>query len=383
VLLARTPATGALHNYTDHIRHPAYAYGFLEFGPSVYRMPTGQLVQQSAFRHKIPDWPITRYLYPPGALVIFLPLALVGQWTPVSTGTFARLAGVYVAALVHLGLWFALLRVRRLPRGWSIAAGLLLWAYCLRAALNGQYEPLWFVPASLMLSQLEMNRPRPALGWLAGAWLIHYRAVVLLPFGLVAAARVLGDRREGDRRWLWIFLPSAAGALAAVTFLVAAAAPFRVETPLYAMSDHTLVWIDIVATLAGAAIATGIAADWALATAIFIIGATGLVDVAHWWHASAVFLPFLAQDAVTRWKRPALVTPCLIVWSVVMHYVWLDRPAAILGDLRTAVRLAAVVPSASEAVGKHLGSSDTVAAGRAAGPAPARVAGLPRAHLTS
>src|SRR5262249_6977627 len=168
-----------------------------------------------------------------------------------------------------------------------------------------------------------MNRPGPALGWVATAWLIHYRAVVLLPFGLVAAVRVLADRGDDRHRRLWIALPSAAGALAAVTFLVAAAAPIRIETTAYALSDHALLWIDVVATFAGVAIAAGLAADWALAASILLIGATGAIDVAHWWHASAVFLPFLARDAVTRWKRPAFVTAGLIVWSVMMHYVWL------------------------------------------------------------
>ena len=69
VLSLRPSSSGALHNYTDHQRHAAYAYAALERGPAVYLAPTGDLVEHSAFRHRS-WWPDTHYLYPPGILLL-------------------------------------------------------------------------------------------------------------------------------------------------------------------------------------------------------------------------------------------------------------------------------------------------------------------------
>ena len=91
VLLCRAPSTGALHHYTDPLRQPVCTLLALEFGLDVYRVPYSELLARSQVRRRIDQWPAARYVYPPGALVAFLPPALLGQWTDLPDSFYRRL----------------------------------------------------------------------------------------------------------------------------------------------------------------------------------------------------------------------------------------------------------------------------------------------------
>jgi hypothetical protein len=331
VLTLRSSSNGALHHYTDHQRHAAYAFAALERGPAVYLATARELVAHSAFRHPVPEWLDGRYPYPPGPLLLFIPLALIGQETSISTGAFPRLCGSFVALLAHVGLWFAFGRMLSLPRGWKVLAAAMLWAYCLRCALCGQYEPLWLAPAAWMLAALQARRFDHALGWLALAWLTHARAVVLLPFGVLAALQLL--RSADRRRWRWLFLAGAAAAICAVCMAIALQARFRIELPLYATPTDGRMLVAILGTLGGIALAV-LAGDRVLGAAVALIGLTGIADVAHWWHASAIYVPLMSRDAAARWRRPVAATIGFLVWAAAMRFVWLDRPLGLVNDLR-------------------------------------------------
>jgi hypothetical protein len=88
----------------------------------------------------------------------------------------------------------------------------------------------------------------------------------------------------------------------------------------------------------GVAVAATLAGDGVLAAAIALIGLVGLLDGPHWWHASAVFLPVLARDAATPWRRPRATSAGLLGWMLAMEAVWLHRPVALFRDLRDEVR---------------------------------------------
>ena len=361
VLTLRPPATGALHNYTDHQRHAAYAYALLERGPAVYLATTGELVEHSAFRHPVHEWLRTRYLYPPGPLLLFVPLALIGQETPISTGAFRRLCGAFVAVLVHIGLWFGLVRMLVLPRGWSVLAAVMIWAYCLRCALCAQYEPLWFAPAALLLGALEGRRFDHALGWLALAWMTHYRAVVLLPLGILAAVQLLRSRQPGHRRW--ILLVAAAAGIGGVCFLLGVQAPIRTGQPLVMTPGDGRFPLAIGATLTGIGLSIAVG-DSVLAAVVGLIGLTGLADVGHFWHASAIFVPLMSRDAAAIWRRPTLATVGFLIWASAMRFVWIDRPLALFRDLR---ELALHIPGPASAMpseGAHPAAAREGPAGR-------------------
>jgi hypothetical protein len=339
-------SNGALHHYTDHQRHASYAFGALERGPAVYLATNRELVAQSAFRHPAPGWLDAGYPYPPGPLLLFIPIALIGQQTSISTGAFHRLCGSFVAFLAHVGLWFALGRVLILPRGWKFLAAVVLWAYCLRCALCGQYEPLWLAPAACMLSALQAGRSDRALGWLALAFVTHARAVVLLPFGLLAGVQLL--RSANTRRWTWVFLAGAAAAICGVCILITLSrcglhpdaceeARWRVHLPLYATPTDGRMAVVILATLGGIPLAV-LAGDRVLGAAVALIGLTGIFDVAHWWHASAIYVPLMSRDAAARWRRPVAATVGFLVWAMAMRFVWLDRPLGLVHDLRHVAR---------------------------------------------
>jgi hypothetical protein len=71
-----------------------------------------------------------------------------------------------------------------------------------------------------------------------------------------------------------------------------------------------------------------------LGAVVALIGLTGIADVAHWWHASAIFVPLMSRDAASPWRRPVWATVGFLVWATAMRFVWLDRPLGLVNDLR-------------------------------------------------
>lgn len=92
--------------YTDHYRHMRFAWESLSIGPRVYVTPMRDFAfigEPLAY-----NWVNTEYLYPPGALLAFLPFALltyggVLPFTPVATGLVCLFA--LAAAHASVRLW--------------------------------------------------------------------------------------------------------------------------------------------------------------------------------------------------------------------------------------------------------------------------------------
>jgi hypothetical protein len=324
----------ALGNYTDHVRQSSLAYLAATRGIEVYRTAYGVLAADSGYRQKILEWPQVKCIYPPGALVLFMPLAALGQWIPMRPELFHRVCSLYVLALTHLALWAVLGRLLLLGTVWRIPAIVLTWIAFARAGLSGQYEPVWMGAAAFMLAALEQRRPAAAFGWLALAVQLHYRAVVVVPFGIAAAACIARTRPVGRWPWRWGLVALASGTLSLLCFWMAidSTAAYRSEPPLLAYPNDALFGVVILATVLGtlAALASG---DLALVSCVLGISLISLIDSQHWWHASAVFAPLLARDALRVWTRPALVVAGLTLWAFLLQYAWHARPHALFVQL--------------------------------------------------
>ena len=329
VVLVLPAPTSALRAYTDHLRNPACSFVALERGADIYRRPFGELFDQSAFKRKIRLWPQVRYLYPPGALVAFAPMALLGQALPISDGAYYRACGLYVLLLTHLALWLMLRRLMKLPHGWGIPAMAVAWICCARSGLSGQFEPLWLAAAVCMLAAAEEHRTGAALAWLGLATLLHYRAATLLPFGVAVVVPLL---RTSPRRWPWAALAFTmlCGALSLACFL--SAVGDAEHEHLITRPGDALFIVDVLVTLAGLGLACH-ARNPYLALTILAVGAIGMIDPQHWWHATPVLVPLLARDVGREWEHPGWMTMSLTAWAVGMQYVWVNRPLELFLDV--------------------------------------------------
>jgi hypothetical protein len=336
-LFSRVPRA-VLGNYTDHLRQPSLAYLAATRGLDVYRIRYGDLAAGCNYRQKILEWPQVKYIYPPGALALFMPLAAVGQWIPMRAETFHRVCSLYVLALTQLAFWPVLLRLRRLGTVWRAPAVVLAWIAFARAGLSGQYEPVWLGAAALFLAALEGRRHGAAFGWLAAAVLLHYRAVVLVPFGIAAAIQIARTSPPARWPWLWGLAALASGTIALLCFRMATGSieMYRSEPPLLADPAGGLFLGMLLAGALGTLATALVSRDFALAACVLGISGISLLDSQHWWHASVVFAPLLARDAVRVWERPALTVAALTSWAFAAQYAWHARPHTLFAQLLAA-----------------------------------------------
>ncbi|NNB85880.1 hypothetical protein [Corallococcus exiguus] len=342
VPLSGVTSRGTLkEGYTDHVRHPYVVWVGLHSGlQALYTAPLGELREGVPYRQAIDQWLEVPYVYPPGALVLFLPLALVGEWVPMSPQAFGQVCLLYLLAFAHVALYAALRLLDGLPSGGRWAVGGLCWLVLMRLALYGQYDGAWLVCGVLALAALAKDRPVVALRWLALAALLHYRALILVAVGVVALWRVVHGRPV--RQWPWGTLlgVAAAGALCVRTFLWMAplAAQTDAATPSILGEPGTLA---LVMGLSAAVLALSWRGSDGLVTASVGLGVLlAVIDTRHWWHASALLLVPLCVGVLRAPRWPTAVRLGLVVWAGVLEMaVWYGNPLWLFRDLNRFLRL--------------------------------------------
>jgi len=185
--------------YTDHYRHMRFAWESLSIGLRVYVTPMRDFAfigEPLAY-----NWVNTEYLYPPGALLAFLPFALltyggVLPFTPVATGLVCLFA--LAAAYASVRLWreglarSASFESRAL---WTALAA-CLFVHGIAWGLFGQYDAV--VVLVLMLSVLAKSPSRRILG-LGLAFFLKFQALLFFPF-FVHEVWLLAQRPRGSLR---------------------------------------------------------------------------------------------------------------------------------------------------------------------------------------
>ncbi|RKH61982.1 hypothetical protein, partial [Corallococcus llansteffanensis] len=225
-LLSAIPLSGVTSlgtlqpGYTDHVRHPYVVWVGLHRGiEALYTTSLGELREGISYRQPLDHWLDVPYVYPPGTLVLFLPLTLVGQWVPLSHQAFGQVCLLYLLLFAHVALYAVLRLLDGLPAGGRWAVGSLCWLVLMRLALNGQYDGAWLVCGVLALGALAKERPVTALRWVALAALLHYRAFILAAVGVVALAQVVRGRPVREWPWATLLGVAAVGIVCVRTFL--------------------------------------------------------------------------------------------------------------------------------------------------------------------
>ncbi len=332
--LTRSPF-GDLGSYTDHLRHTFSSWIFLHRGFELYRTPYGQIGPKVPYKHPTRDWPDVPYIYPPGTLILFLPPAALGQLVSMPETTFNRWVAAYVLIIAHLAVWATLLALLVLPAGLRAAVGVLCWLILIRAGLNGMYDPAWIGCGAMMLRSLALRRWAHGLGWFACAALLHYRAVVLVPFAAIALRELLRGRSIQQRPWRAL-LPIGLGCLISLACFVSSSRwgdTFRDVPSLLSTPSDPLLAVAVSATLVGVAMAVYAKDVW-LGAAVLITGVLALIDSRHWWHGTVVIVPLLALGAVKPSPRLFALRAGFIAWALVMQRVWNAMPLALFRQLR-------------------------------------------------
>jgi hypothetical protein len=252
-----------------------------------------------------------------------------------SDATFNRFVAAYVLLIAHLAIWATLLTLLVLPPGLRAGVGVLCWMILIRAGLNGMYDPAWIGCSAMMLRALARRRWAYGLGWFACAVLLHYRAVVLVPFAAIALRELVRGRLVSQ--WPWrALLPIGLGCLVSLACF-ASISPwgnmFRDVPSLVSTPSDPLFAVAISATLLGVAMAI-YAKDVSLGAAVLIIGVLALIDSRHWWHATVVIVPLLALGALKTSPRLFALRAGFIAWALVMQRVWNGMPLGLFKQLR-------------------------------------------------
>ncbi len=205
--------------YTDHLHHAHATWVLLHRGLDAWRLPLAESSRGVYYPHETGAWPQMALNYPPGMAVVFLPTALLGRWVPMTQETFGRVGVLWLLVLGHLALLAIFTLLAEEPAGGRAVVGVIAWVYVVRLALQGFYDPTFLGAGAMAMLALHRKRPGAALLWLSVAGLLHYRAVALVPVGLVALWQALRAPR-GERPWGAIAATAVAGALVTGTFLL-------------------------------------------------------------------------------------------------------------------------------------------------------------------
>jgi hypothetical protein len=164
--------------YTDHIHHPFATWVALTKGlGAVYATPFAEAWQGSTWPHPVRVWPsVPAMAYPPGVLVLYLPMSLVGRFIPMQAQTFAALSMTYVLATAHLALYWVFKLLDGQSRGGRFLVAFLLWIQFLEFGLEGFHDALVFGFAALSLIAARDRRFGLAFVAIGLGISLHYRA---------------------------------------------------------------------------------------------------------------------------------------------------------------------------------------------------------------
>jgi hypothetical protein len=341
-LWGKTPFADLSNKYTDHVRQTYATWVFLYRGLAMYWLPLGEAAAGIDYPQAIDQWLQVPYVYPPGAFAVFLPLACLGEWVPMSQHSFAQVGILYLLLLSHGALYVMLRTLAFQPAGGRRWVAVVAWLVLMRLGLNGQYDGVWLACGALAALRMGQGRPADALSWIALSALLHYRAILLAPLGFVALLEVV--RGTPWRRWPWASFLFVAGVGGVCLWTFARMTPGAIDggaaTPSL-LSDPWSVRVGLILliTLVAAAVALR-GADALVASLVLLGGALAFIDTHHWWHAAMLLLVPLGVGALRAPRWPTLTRVTLVLWlSLLQHLAWGGNPLWLFGDATRYVRL--------------------------------------------
>ena len=304
-LLSRSQFADLTNHYTDHLHHSFATWAFLHRGLDLYRLPFGIAVSGIHFAHAYVSWPQMPMAYPPGVFLVFLPLAILGEYVPMSQRAFAATAIVYMLVMAHAAIvacWAALAAARP---GARLIVGVLAWMVLIRLGLNGFFDVIWIGCGAMMVRSITRGRYAVALRWFTVAVLLHFRAAVLAP--LAVAALTLGIRGKPSIAWprAEIVAAYAACAISVAAFLLMYPATHAYRDAAMPLSHfvHTRVFWTVI-VLGALAASSVFALSETIAAATIVLGSIcAIIDLigylGFWHHASLALIAPLSVGAIS------------------------------------------------------------------------------------
>ncbi len=312
--------------YTDHLHHAHLTWVFLHRGLDAYRLPLEQSSRGVSYPHETGAWPHMAANYPPGVFAVFLPTALLGRYVPMSMETFGRVGVLWMLVLAHLALLGIFLLLAEEPPGGRAVVGMIAWVYLVRLALQGFYDVTFIGAGAMAMLALHRRRPGAALLWLSLAGFLHFRAVALVPVGVVALWQASRAPR-GERPWGAVAVTAATGVVVVGTFLlqwpVTKAYLDTLHPSLGVIAGGARFWAVVVASAAAAA------ASWWYGgplVAGLVAAALGLAltDVYDWWHGAVLLFAPLAVG-VQGARAASTARAVLVGWLLLMQPLGFDQ----------------------------------------------------------
>jgi hypothetical protein len=264
-------------------------------------VPDRYVCERPGERPLVINWQAYPRPYPPGALVVAAPEALLYTHTALSVYAVDRIAIVKDILVGHL-LVLVLLEMLLAGgdwRRWSIVLVPVVYLGVVPWAAAGFYDPIAVACVCWAIGRLERDRPLDALGLLSLAAFLHFRAIWYVPLGIVTVAKL----RVADlRTWRAALAALLLGAAVLALVLVG---PYLGDFPhtnpiLLTRLKASAARIDYLVLIALVLACLLLQRQWLLATLVAWQGMViGITAQTQFWHPMWL-LPLLA---VARWKR--------------------------------------------------------------------------------
>jgi hypothetical protein len=334
--------------YTDHLHHPFATWVAFFRGLEIYTRPFREIRNGTGWPYYTEAWgAMPGMVYPPGALLLFLPLTLVGRLTGaagLSLRGFGAISVLYMLALAAWALHQAIQAMKVLPRGSRVATLGVTFLILMQMGLDGFFDSAFLGAGFAAIRAWRRNKPEVAILWLAVSAFLHFRAVVFAP---LAAVALLQCWRERSR--IRFFVPKmavSAGAvllsLASFVLMYPATEVMRLSLPRV-VSKGNVMGVVTVVSLALAWVLSWRRQWLALAAQAIVVAMIFVELQPAWWHGAIVlavpyFIGALREESFRG--ELALARGAALLWALAIHpVVWGDHPGMVFVEFAKLLRV--------------------------------------------
>lgn len=318
--------------YTDHLHHPYATWVALFRGLEIYTRPFAEIRDGTGWPYPVEAWgEMPGFAYPPGVMVLFLPLTLVGRFAGLSFHGFATVSLLFILGMTAWAFHQAVRAMTLLPRGSRVATLGVTWLILAQTGLQGFFDSAFLGAGFSALIAWRRRRPEVALLWLAAAAFLHFRAAVFAPLGVLALHQCWKERSRIRHLapTLAVVLGAVLLALASFVLMYPATQAFR-EKAVRVLSIPNAMGVVAVASLLLGAVLSWLR-QWLALAAQGLVVALAFVELQNfWWHGAIVlavpyFIGALREESFKG--EASLARGAWLLWALAIHpVVWRDHP---------------------------------------------------------